>query len=356
MKQTTEYHFPLSALEGQQDLQTALILSAIDPMIGGVLIEGPRGTAKSTAARGLADLLDNSKFINLPLTTSEEQLIGSLNIESALQDAKIDFKPGLLAAAHEGVLYVDEVNLLPDHLVDALLDVSASGINRIERDGISHQHPARFVLIGTMNPEEGQLRPQLLDRFGLYVQLPISIDPEIRQHIMKARLAFDNNPENFITSFSSQQQTLKNRIQQAQEKIETIDFNGVVMSKVAEICYHANVEGMRADLTLLRAARAHAAWQGHAEITEEDIVAVKAWVLAHRKKQNDQHSPPNSQFAKEPTKVSVAQQSGQGSIQHPPENIEYDKPPGDQKNWGAMPPQTPGVTSIKNLKPFPAKK
>ncbi|MXW47932.1 MAG: AAA domain-containing protein, partial [Gammaproteobacteria bacterium] len=282
MNQVKEYHFPFSALEGQQSLQTALLLSAIDPLIGGVLIDGPRGTAKSTAARGLADLLNEAKLVNLPLAASEEQLIGSLNIEAALQDGRVDFKPGLLAAAHNGVLYVDEVNLLPDHLVDALLDVSASGINRIERDGISHQHPARFVLIGTMNPEEGHLRPQLLDRFGLYLQLPPRIEPSVRQRIVQIRLDFDHDPKAFTVRFQAAQQAMRQRLQQARERLEEIDFSEALASRVAEICYQAHVEGVRADLTLLRAARAHAAWQERDDITDEDLEAVKGWVLAHR--------------------------------------------------------------------------
>ncbi|MEO0443058.1 MAG: AAA family ATPase [Pseudomonadota bacterium] len=346
MTHTTEHPFPFSALAGQQDLQTALVLSAIDPMIGGVLIEGPRGTAKSTAARGLADLVEASTFINLPLTTSEEQLIGSLNIESALQAGKVEFKPGLLAAAHEGVLYVDEVNLLADHLVDALLDVSASGINRIEHDGISHQHPARFVLIGTMNPEEGQLRPQLLDRFGLYVQLPQSIDPSTRQHIVKARLAFDNNPQHFIARFARQQQALKKRLQQARENLHAIELHDAVINTVAEICHQANVEGMRADLSLLRAARAHAAWQAHTEISDADIEAVTAWVLTHRQQQTGPPAKP-SPPASQPPDVS----------EHHELNVDNSQ----QQHFGAMPPQSPQVESsevaaITNLKPLSGKK
>ncbi len=350
MNQVKDNHFPFSALEDQQSLQTALLLSAIDPLIGGVLIDGPRGTAKSTAARGLADLLDGGRLVNLPLAASEEQLIGSLNIETVLQDGRVDFKPGLLAAADNGVLYVDEVNLLPNHLVDALLDVCASGINRIERDGISHQHPARFVLIGTMNPDEGQLRPQLLDRFGLYLQLPARIEPSVRQRIVEIRLAFDHDPEAFTARFQAEQQTLRQSLQQARERLVEIDFSEAVASKVAEICYQAHVEGVRADLTLLRAARAHAAWQKRYEITEEDLTTVKDWVLAHRLREPEtaptDAAPPtfpvfDSAYDSGENDLGNQDQSGQD-----PANAD-----GDQ-DWGAMPPQTPEIAMVQPTRPL----
>lgn len=373
MTPPSENHFPFSALEGQQALQMALLLTAIDPMIGGVLIDGPRGTAKSTAARGLADLLDAARLVNLPLTASEEHVIGSLNIASALQEGQVEFKPGLLQAAHNGVLYIDEVNLLPDHLVDALLDVSASGINRIERDGISHQHPARFVLVGTMNPEEGQLRPQLLDRFGLYISLPTSIEPELRQRIVKARLAFDSNPEHFIAEFATQQNTLKQRLRQAREGLNSIDYTDQVIRKITELCHYANVEGLRADLSLLRAARAHAAWQQRIEICQEDIAVVQAWVLAHREKDAHDNPPqaahntassktssnnahPNSPSSNEtappdkPSSPIMPQAADSGK----PDATDTDHL--ENQNWGAMPSQTPGMTPFKNLKALSTKK
>ena len=185
----TDSHFPLAAVVAADDLKLALCLAAIDPAIGGVLIEGPRGMAKSTLARGLADLLASGTFVTLPLGASEERIVGTLDLDAALGEGRAQFSPGLLAKANGGVLYVDEVNLLPDHLVDLLLDAAASGVNHIERDGISHRHAARFVLIGTMNGEEGELRPQLLDRFGLNLALDGQPQPAERAEIVRRRLA-----------------------------------------------------------------------------------------------------------------------------------------------------------------------
>jgi hypothetical protein len=198
-------HFPLSAVVGADDLKLALCLTAIDPKIGGVLIEGPRGMAKSTLARGLADLLASGQFVTLPLGATEERLVGTLDLDAALGEGRAQFSPGVLAKADGGVLYVDEVNLLADHLVDLLLDVAASGTNLIERDGISHRHSARFVLIGTMNPEEGELRPQLLDRFGFNVALSGQTLPAERGQIIRRRLDFDSDPTAFCAQWAEPQ-------------------------------------------------------------------------------------------------------------------------------------------------------
>jgi magnesium chelatase subunit I len=255
-------HFPLSAVVGADNLKLALCLTAIDPKIGGVLIEGPRGMAKSTLARGLADLLASGQFVTLPLGATEERLVGTLDLDAALSDGRAQFSPGVLAKADGGVLYVDEVNLLPDHLVDLLLDVAASGTNLIERDGISHRHSAKFVLIGTMNPEEGELRPQLLDRFGLNVALSGHTAPAERGQIIRRRLDFDSDPQGFCAEWERQQANLRERCQTARSTLATIPLDDAALAHITERCFAAGVDGMRADLVWLRAARAHAAWRG----------------------------------------------------------------------------------------------
>ena len=206
------------------ELKLALCLAAVDPAIGGVLIEGPRGMAKSTLARGVAELLPAGEFVTLPLGASEERIVGSLDLDAALGEGRARFSPGVLAKADGGVLYVDEVNLLPDHLVDLLLDVAASGVNLVERDGISHRHPARFVLIGTMNPEEGELRPQLLDRFGLKVRLDTQPPPAERAEIIRRRLAFDADPQAFVERWEGQQDTLRRRCAEARRRLARIPW------------------------------------------------------------------------------------------------------------------------------------
>lgn len=278
-------HFPLSAVVGADALKLALCLTAIDPKIGGVLIEGPRGMAKSTLARGLADLLASGQFVTLPLGASEERLVGTLDLDAALGEGRAQFSPGVLAKADGGVVYVDEVNLLPDHLVDLLLDVAASGTNLIERDGISHRHSAKFVLIGTMNPEEGELRPQLLDRFGLNVALSGQVLPLERGQIIRRRLDFDSDPQGFCNQWAQAQAELRQRCQQARTLLERIALDDQALAQITERCFAAGVDGLRADLVWLRAARAHAAWRGASAIAEEDIDAVAEFALRHRRGQ-----------------------------------------------------------------------
>ena len=282
--------FPLSAIQGQPALVQALLLAAIEPQLGGVLIRGPRGTAKSTAARALADLLAPAPFVTLPLGASIEHVTGSLDLSKALAGHEVAFAPGLIAKAHEGVLYVDEINLLPDAIVDVLLDVAASGINRIERDGISHSHAARFVLVGTMNPEEGMLRPQLLDRLGLCVQLDNPQDPQLRSSIVKARLRFDLDPQGFVQSHAARQQEIRQRLAQARSRCRNaseLAWSDAVHEAVALQCIAAQVDGLRADLVMLRAARALAAWQGSHSITPAHVAEVAPLVLQHRAAQPD---------------------------------------------------------------------
>lgn len=352
--------FPFTALHGQPLLQTALLLATVDPLIGGVLIEGPRGTAKSTAARALAALLpsarEGGRFVNLPLSTSEEQLVGSLDLEAALQGGEVRFRPGLLARAHEGVLYVDEVNLLADGLVDLLLDVCASGVNRIERDAISHAHPARITLVGTMNPEEGELRPQLLDRFGLFVRLGNVLPPAERQAIVRARLAFDADPRTFAEQHAPAQQALAERIVAARATLPMIAFSDADHERVAALCHAAAVEGVRADLVMLRAARAHAALAARRQIDVADIDAVAELVLAHRR---------HAQAAPDASAPSAGSQAASAS-QHPaPDQTspaqDAMQPPADagapaDGDWGAMPSQVLPIAGVKTVRPLNAKK
>lgn len=311
-------HFPLAAVVGADELKLALCLTAIDPKIGGVLIEGPRGMAKSTLARGLADLLASGQFVTLPLGATEERLVGTLDLDAALGEGRARFSPGVLAKADGGVLYVDEVNLLADHLVDLLLDVAASGVNLVERDGISHRHAARFVLIGTMNPEEGELRPQLLDRFGLNVVLSGQTLPAERGQIIRRRLDFDSDPLAFCAQWRDQQQALRLRCEQARNALGNIALDDQSLTVITERCFAAGVDGMRADLVWLRAARAHAAWRGASAIEEQDIDAVAEFALRHRRRISPQEqSPPQQQTAPQqtpsPPEPQTAPDQGQGS-------------------------------------------
>ncbi|MCI0911448.1 ATP-binding protein [Pseudomonas putida] len=326
--------FPLAAVVGADDLKLALCLTAIDPKIGGVLIEGPRGMAKSTLARGLADLLGEGPFVTLPLGASEERLVGTLDLDAALGQGKAQFSPGVLALADGGVLYVDEVNLLPDTLVDLLLDVAASGTNRIERDGISHRHSARFVLIGTMNPEEGELRPQLLDRFGLNVVLDGLPEPQARQQIIRRRLAFDSDPLAFCEQWAAAQAQLRARCQVARQGLAAIALDDRALGWITERCFAAGVDGMRADLVWLRAARAHCAWRGAGAIEEIDIQAVAEFALRHRRKVPPEVAPPSA-----PPQAGGRDGDSQGG----------------QGDWGALPAQ-PVASGARREVPNWAKK
>ncbi|AMV45353.1 ATP-binding protein [Paraburkholderia caribensis] len=335
--------FPFSALIGQAPLQQALLLAAVDPGIGGVLVSGPRGTAKSTAARALAELLPEGQFVTLPLGASEDRLIGTLDIESALRDASVQFSPGLLAKAHRGVLYVDEVNLLPDGLVDALLDAAASGVNTVERDGVSHTHDASFVLIGTMNPEEGELRPQLTDRFGLMVELQNCYDAHVRQTIVKARLAFDLDPVAFRASRAAEQNAYVARLRDARSALPRLLFDDEVHAHVSALCIAAGVDGLRADLVMLRAARALAALEQADAVTVAHVDRVAESVLLHRRRvqddteQPDGASPTSSASSHEATSTDSASTSS-------------------ETDYGYLPPEPTGITRVKGVIPLNAKK
>ncbi len=280
--------FPFSAVHGQDEVKLALVLNAVDPRIGGVLLRGEKGSAKSTLARGLAALLPGrAPFVELPVGATEDRVVGALDLEAALTEGHRRLQPGLLAAAHGGVLYVDEVNLLADHLVDVLLDVAASGVNRVERDGVSAAHPARFVLAGSMNPEEGELRPQLLDRFGLSVDVAAPRDPVARAEAVGRRLAFDADPRGFADAWRPAEEDLAARVAAARPA----RVGGPIVELVARLCAQVGAEGLRADLVICRAAAALAAWEGRAEAGLGDVRRVAPLALAHRRRRSPFEEP-----------------------------------------------------------------
>jgi len=276
--------FPFSAVVGQDDVKLALLLTAVDRRIGGVVLRGEKGSAKTTLARALAALLaEDAPFVELPVSASEDRVIGSLDLGAALTRGVSAFHPGLLADADGGVLYVDEVNLLPDHIVDVLLDVAVSGVNRVEREAVSRTHPSRFVLVGSMNPEEGELRPQLLDRFGLAVDVTASRDPDERVEAVQRRMAFDQDPEAFAATWAPADGALGARL----AATVPADVPADLLRRISQLCVAVGCEGLRADLVVTRAAAAHAGWHGRGTATVDDVAAVAPMALAHRRR----HTP-----------------------------------------------------------------
>ncbi|HJY42990.1 MAG TPA: ATP-binding protein, partial [Propionibacteriaceae bacterium] len=317
--------FPFSAVVGSEDMALALILTTVAPEVGGVLVRGEKGTAKTTMVRALAQVLpsiavvENCRFscdpldpdatcpdgphdhpvahsrparlVELPVGATEDRVIGSLDLRQALGVGEVVYEPGLLAAAHRGILYVDEVNLLHDHLVDLLLDAAAMGRSTVERDGVSVAHAARLILIGTMNPEEGELRPQLLDRFGLTVEITAPRDPELRAEVVRRRMAFDRDPTSFVAAYAAQELQLRSRIVKARALAPSVRLADRQLATIARVCGAFEVDGMRADIVTARAAAAHAAWNGRSEITKPDIRAAARLALPHRRRRNPFDAP-----------------------------------------------------------------
>jgi magnesium chelatase subunit D len=296
--------YPFSAIVGHDRLRLALLLCAVRPEIGGVLIRGEKGTAKSTAVRALAHVLAatgaadaaasggvGGHIVELPIGATEDRVVGSLDLQKVLRDGEHAFSPGLLARAHGGVLYVDEVNLLHDHLVDVILDAAAMGRVYVERDGVSHTYDARFVLIGTMNPEEGELRPQLLDRFGLTVDVQASRDVDVRVDVIRQRMAFEADPVAFAERYAEADAELARRVAAARMTVDSVRFPDNELRRIAALCAAFDVDGMRADLVVARTAVAHAAWRGADTVAEEDIRVAAELALPHRRRRDPFDDP-----------------------------------------------------------------
>ncbi|MEU0205319.1 putative cobaltochelatase [Streptomyces canus] len=317
--------FPFTAVVGQEDLRLALLLNAVSPAVGGVLVRGEKGTAKSTAVRALSALLPEvavvpgcrfscdpaapdpscpdgpheagnggtrpSRMVELPVGASEDRLVGALDIERALAEGVKAFEPGLLADAHRGILYVDEVNLLHDHLVDLLLDAAAMGASYVEREGVSVRHASKFLLVGTMNPEEGELRPQLLDRFGLTVEVAASREPDQRVEVVRRRLAYDDDPAGFAARWADEESAVRQRIVAARDMLPSVRLGDGALRQIAATCAAFEVDGMRADIVMARTATALAAWAGRTDVLAEDVRQAALLALPHRRRRNPFDAP-----------------------------------------------------------------
>ncbi len=314
-------NYPFSAIVGQESMKKGLMLNVINPRLSGILIRGEKGTAKSTAVRALAELLPEievvadcpyhcdpdqplahcpecheryengeelprakrpMKVVNLPVSATEDRVVGTLDIEHAIKYGEKKFEPGVLAEANRSILYVDEVNLLDDHIVDVLLDAAAMGVNTVEREGVSFSHPAQFILVGTMNPEEGELRPQLLDRFGLCVTIEGIADPEKRVEVIKRRTAFEDNQEEFAAAWEAEQGKLREKMVAAQRLLPAVSYDTEVLYSIADIAIQMGVDGHRADLVMLKAAKALAALHGRNKVEQADVAEVVELALMHR--------------------------------------------------------------------------
>jgi Mg-chelatase subunit ChlI len=350
--------FPFSAIVGQRRMTTALILNAISPQIGGVLIRGERGTAKSTAARALSSLLpeievvadcpfschprradrqcDNcrervlrgeelpvtrrrTRFVDLPVSATEDRVVGTLDIELAIKKGERHFEAGVLAAANRGLLYVDEVNLLDDHVVDLLLDSAAMGVNVVEREGISFSHPARFILVGTMNPEEGDLRPQLLDRFALCVDIQSIHQPNERVEILKRIVQFDRDPATFHAEWQPREHELSQVIEKARPRVTDVKYDPRDLYAIARLTSEMQVDGHRADIVILKTAMAHAAYRQRDQIADEDIIVAAELALPHRLKRQP-FQDTEMRFQELTDRLGQARQESDQQSQHDPDD------------------------------------
>ncbi|MEV0599087.1 putative cobaltochelatase [Streptomyces sp. NPDC050315] len=377
--------YPFTAVVGMDDLRLALLLNAVSPAVGGVLVRGEKGTAKSTAVRALADLLPDvsvvagcrfscdpagpdpecpdgphevspaesraARMVELPVGASEDRLAGSLDIERALSEGVKAFEPGLLAHAHRGILYVDEVNLLHDHLIDLLLDAAAMGASYVEREGVSVRHAARFLLVGTMNPEEGELRPQLLDRFGLTVEVAASREPDQRVEVVRRRLAYDADPAGFAARWAAEEEALRQRIATARALLPDVVLGDAALRQIAAVCAAFEVDGMRADIVMARTATALAAWAGRAEVTEDDVRQAALLALPHRRRRNPFDAPgldedkldrTLEEFAPEDPQDSPEDEEPDPEPEGPDDGPDGGGPDGGPDGGGGQPPQGSG--------------
>ena len=369
----SEHHervlFPFSAIVGQERMKTALMLNAINPGIGGVLIKGDRGTAKSTSVRSLAALLpkhdvvvgcefscdpnepeemckkcrenparqaasQRMRVVELPISATEDKVVGTLDISAAIKHGERKFEPGILAEAHRNILYVDEVNLLNDHIVDVLLDAAAMGVNTVEREGISYSHPSNFILIGTMNPEEGDLRPQLLDRFGLCVNVIGIDDPETRLEIILRRAEFESDQKAFIEKWSKEDEATADMIMKAKELLPQVRISRDMLRIIVDICIKLGVDGHRGDITMMKTCSAIAAFAGRTEVNEDDIREAAGLVLAHRMKKTPFDDPETDE-----KRIEEAVDESIGKNSEPTEQTGSDTPDGSStKNFKATDP------------------
>ena len=345
--------YPFSAIVGHERLRLALLLCAVRPEIGGVLIRGEKGTAKSTAVRALAHILatvDGAALVELPIGATEDRVVGSLDLQKVLRDGEHAFSPGLLARAHGGVLYVDEVNLLHDHLVDVILDAAAMGRVHVERDGVSHSHDASFVLIGTMNPEEGELRPQLLDRFGLTVDVAASRDVDVRADVIRQRMAFEADPDGFAARYADADAELARHIAAARAVVDSVSLPDSELRRIAALCAAFDVDGMRADLVVARTAVAHAAWRGADVVAEEDIRVAAELALPHRRRRDPFDDP-----GLDPDQLDDAMAQAADAADGP--EPEPDPPGGGESSAGSegsVPQRSSGSQSRPSAPPAPA--